>query len=160
MLSLSKLVRLNKAKIKYDCDNNSFVVKSVRDDREFKFPCSDHGLYSLMNVEEGDHAPVIMVNTVKQNMSRYSNRQIRRATEARRFQQTIGNVSDETLKEIIKNGMIMNCTVTLEDIAVANDICGPSYRKNHQGYIRRTNYPLYACTIRDISKTPQRCCIG
>ena len=48
--------------------------------------------------------------------------------EARKSQQIIGNVSDATLKNIVKHGTITNCAVTLEDIRIANDIFGPNIK--------------------------------
>ena len=111
VLSLSKLVRLNKAKIQYNSDKNEFIATSVKDDQIFEFPCNEQGLYSL--TENGDsHGGTILVSTVKEKMSKYSNRQVRRAVEARKFQQIIGCVSDMTPKNIVKHG-----TITLFKVA-------------------------------------------
>ena len=70
----------------------------------------------------------IMINTVKENVRKYTNDQVRRANEARRFQQTIRNVSDAMLREIVKKGMITNCPITIQDIDVALDIYGPNIK--------------------------------
>ena len=43
---------------------------------------------------------------------------------------------------IIKNGMITNCTVTLEDIAVANDIYGPNIKSVIEKTTRATSGEL------------------
>ena len=138
VLSLSKLIRLNKAKIEYNSNQDVFVATSVKTKEVFKFPRDDQGLYSYnqrdvdtrhVEIKAETHTGgTMLVSTVKDNMKKYTNRQIKRAIEARRLQQTIGNVSDSIFKDAITKGTITNCAVTIEDLAIARDIYGPNER--------------------------------
>ena len=57
-----------------------------------------------------------MVQTVKDMSEGYSDIQIWKAKEARKFQVKVGHPSTRDLKNIVKTNMIANCPVMVADI--------------------------------------------
>ena len=68
---------------------------------------------------------VCLVETVSDNMRRFTKRQIKAAYRARELYHSLGRPSLEDFKKVIKANMIQYNLVTLEDIHVAEAIFGP-----------------------------------
>jgi len=64
--------------------------------------------------------------TVEERMNKYSRREIDRAEQARELQRKFYYLSDGSLEDLVRRGKIKNVTISARDIAVANDIWGPS----------------------------------
>lgn len=67
-----------------------------------------------------------LVNTVAVNKSNYSEQAYSRAVIARRLQNIIGCPSIRHYKYIIRNGLLPNCPISVDDITAAEDIFGPN----------------------------------
>ena len=67
-----------------------------------------------------------MVQTVNENESGYSARQVSDVKRARELYSKVGFPSNKDFKSLIKNNMILNCPVTADDVDRANNIYGPS----------------------------------
>ena len=65
------------------------------------------------------------INTVKENEKYYTPRQKERAKRARELLHTLGCGTVNDLKVIIKTNMIKNNPVTVDDVAIAEQIFGP-----------------------------------
>jgi hypothetical protein len=65
-----------------------------------------------------------MIQTVDENKSYYSQRQVQRARKARDLLHTLGCPSIQDLKKIITMNTIQNCPVTIEDINITEQIYG------------------------------------
>lgn len=71
------------------------------------------------------HAAVL-VNTIQDNESRYTNAEVSRAKGARNLQTSIGCPSTRNFIDIVNNNLVPNCPVTKRDIMAAEDIFGPN----------------------------------
>ena len=65
-----------------------------------------------------------MLNTVEDNMSKNSQREIAGAKKARELYTIVGYPSPDDFKSMVRFNLINNCPVNLEDITIAEDIWG------------------------------------
>ena len=56
---------------------------------------------------------------------KYTKRQIKRAGRARVTYRTLGSLTVENFKNVLKQNLIKNCPVTIKDVEIAEDIFGP-----------------------------------
>ena len=66
------------------------------------------------------------MNTVAKNEKNYSKKYVKKAYKNRNFQQTIGNLSTNTLPQILDNNKLKNWPITREYIRVEEDILVPN----------------------------------
>ena len=66
----------------------------------------------------------IFVNTVQENMTRYSNRDVKKATEARRLHGTLHFPSKQTFDWMIRGNQIKNFKATPNHAEIAHNIWG------------------------------------
>src|SRR5210317_2306219 len=69
---------------------------------------------------------VVLVNTVEDKKSSYTQRDYLNAVQARRLQNIIGRPSLKTYLHMIDNCLLPNCPVTRQDVLAAEDIFGPN----------------------------------
>ena len=86
-----------------------------------KFTRSKCGIYfhNLINRQ------IVLLNTVKENELGYTKQQIEQARRARKLYGMIGYPSVVDFKNAIKNNLINNCPITIQDIEAAEKIYGP-----------------------------------
>ena len=65
-----------------------------------------------------------MLSTVEENLKHYTQQQYKSAKIARELYQKVGHTSIKDNKKIIKMNEMKNCTVTMEDIDVCENIFG------------------------------------
>ena len=102
-------------------------------------PCQD-GLYYLdstkINIAQLlPNQNFNLLSTVQANKEYYSKSEIQGANNACILQEQLAWPGTQTLKSYIKQSLINNNTVTIEDIDRANDIYGPAeltFRKNEE----------------------------
>jgi len=138
ILSLSRVSA--KYRVTYDStsDANAFVVHK-RPGVPRRFRSAPNGLFyfdcrDLMGSETTlIHVPspssldgTALINTVRSNALRYSRRDLLRAQEARRLQDTLFNPSLDTMLDIVTRNLIPNCRITRDDVLAAEDIWGPN----------------------------------
>lgn len=87
----------------------------------FKFVESDSGLYYLDSAEPA----TVLVNTVADNKSSYTNDDYLRAVRARETQIKIGRPSTKDYIRIVTSNLLPNCPVTKADILAAEHLFGP-----------------------------------
>ena len=124
ILSLSNVKR--RFRVTYDStDGDAFIVH--RDNGiDKRFECADMGLYFLDMSSSGDGPPATLVTTVDKNKSMYTNRHVKAAELARTIQNRIGRPSTRDFINIVKNNLLPNCPVTVDDIKAAEHIFGPN----------------------------------
>ena len=66
-----------------------------------------------------------MVTTVEANKIKYTDREISRADRARALYHAVGTPTPENFKAILRQNIIQNCPVTIEDFNLAEKIHGP-----------------------------------
>jgi hypothetical protein len=118
ILSLSNVKK--KFKITYDSSEDNCFKVHIKN-KVLKFTELKNGLYAI----KLKTIQAIFINTVQENMMKYSRRQIDRANKAKELYAIVGYPSIADFKNMIKFGLITNCPVTLEDINIATDIYGP-----------------------------------
>ena len=93
------------------------------------FELSKYGLYYLDAAAErarsGSEATVLVIETVEDNKTRYTNAEYDRAKLAREIQIKIGRPSTRDFIKYVTNNLLPNCPVTKRDIVAAEDIFGP-----------------------------------
>ena len=65
------------------------------------------------------------IPSVTENMQKYSKQQIAQASWARRTYRTLGSLTVENFKTILRQNLIRNCPVTVRDVEIAEDLFGP-----------------------------------
>ena len=149
ILSLDNVTK--KYRVTYDSGKDTaFLVH--KPDVIIRFERSPSGLYY--------HAPenrsIMMLNTIDDNKKKYSNRQYSRALVARELYTKIGCPSINDFKQLVKNCLINNCPVTIEDIKICEDIFGPNVYNLKGKTTRTAPTPViidYVEVPRDILKT-------
>ena len=66
----------------------------------------------------------LLINSVSNNKLEYTKKQIDRAATARKIHHTIGWPSTDNFKYFVKNNMLRNCNVDVDDINRAEVIYG------------------------------------
>ena len=92
-------------------DAKKFVLHN-KDGNQHKFIQPARGLYYCdvsVNSKKNDFA---LVNTVADNETNYSKKDVKKAYKARNFQKTIGNASTKTLLQIVDNHKLKNFPIT------------------------------------------------
>jgi hypothetical protein len=118
ILSLSR-VRRN-FRVTYDSkDGNVFRLKPDESVREFRESAS--GLYFSDSADNG----IMMVNTVAENRSSYTNADYSRAALARKLQVIIGRLSTKDFIRVVEGNHLPNCPINRHDIMAAEHIFGP-----------------------------------
>jgi hypothetical protein len=106
-------------------DDDSFIVHKP-DGATRVFKESERGLYYLeVPVRPNGKHGTALVTTVKENKSKYTDRDYSKTVQARRIQRTIGRPSVREYVKIVEQNLLPNCPVTRADILAAEDIFGP-----------------------------------
>jgi hypothetical protein len=92
-----------------------------------------------------------MIQTVDENKSYYSQRQVERARKARDLLHTLGCPSIQDLKKIISMNSIQNCPVTIEHINIAEQIYDKDIASIKGKTVRKKPPPA----IQDIVEIPE-----
>ena len=110
---------------------NTFIVH-FKDGRTVKFEATEEGLCVfkppkeyIEEMKEANRRQSHVISTVEENQKGYTNRQCERAKTARALYHSLGCPTIENLKHILRQRIITNCPVTIEDVNIAADICGP-----------------------------------
>ena len=119
-------------RITMDTDiENAFIVH-FKDGRQVKFEATEEGLCVFKPpdtyVEEmwqANHSQSHVIATVEENQKGYTKPQCKGAKKARTLYHSLGCPTLENLKHILRQRIITNCPVTIEDVNIAADIYGP-----------------------------------
>ena len=113
---LSETMTLN-----WNQKDNKFTA-TTRDGIIYEFVCTDGGLYTC-NFKKFNKQ-IYLTTTVNENLADYSKREVKAADEARKLSRTLGYASPSELQRMIRNGTLINNSVTTADIARAEQIYG------------------------------------
>jgi hypothetical protein len=103
--------------VAYDSmDGNRFVVTRMEDGQETVYRVSANGLYyndvrGAATAADSSNAAVL-VTTVSENKTRYTNAEASRAELARALQKKLGHISTAQFIHIVTNNLLANCPVT------------------------------------------------
>jgi hypothetical protein len=100
---------------------DGFVIHKP-DGRKHRFQESSHGLFYLDPSDSG----TMLVMTVNEKKSAYSDRDVQKAQLARKIQHILGHPSTKQFLQIIEGNHLPNCPIGKEDIIAAEDIFGKS----------------------------------
>ena len=136
ILSLSDVANIPGAKVTMDTSVERAIKLHLQDKVITFNECKD-GLYyhdtSSNTINDSnvsllpyscDHN-LTLLQSVKQNKSLHTKKQIEGADAARQLQTNIGYPSTTTFKQMISNNLIRNCGVTVDDVSRAERIYGP-----------------------------------
>jgi hypothetical protein len=110
-----------KHRITFDSEKeNAFIVHHT-DKGNMKFKCNPKGLYTFEVSDKYLQKESHLINTVKENRVRYTQRQFEQAKKVRELYHIVGTPTIEVFKTLLRN-----CPVTTEDVNIAEKIFGPS----------------------------------
>ena len=123
ILSLSNVT--TKHRVTYDSQNNDgFVVHKAKGQNQY-FKQHKSGLFFLDTRAQNEHSNVFMT-TVDDNKSKFTKRDIKMAELARSIQDKIGRPSLRAYINIIKNNLLPNIPISINDVLNAERIFGPN----------------------------------
>ena len=115
----------NRCRVEFDSKNgDSFVVTNDENGHVNVFRASEQGLY-YYDINAADKDATVLVNTVKENKTSFTNAEIEKAEYARALQRRLGHVTMKEFIRIVTNNLLPNCPVTKRDIMVAEFVFGP-----------------------------------
>ena len=142
VLSLKSVAE--KHRVTYDSWDRNGVFKVHTQDGVVEFKPSERGLHyidvsterdvvqhmlvtadiSVKEDKEGENVTkeCMMVTTVRGNLEGYTRHEIGKAKEARRLQGMIGNPTEKEFEGMVREKLIANCPVTVQDVHNANRI--------------------------------------
>lgn len=112
----------DKYRITYDSERESALIVHTECGK-IKFTRNSNNLYAKQLKYDTANA-TCLVETVEENASHYTGRQMDRAKAARNLMHSLGYPSTADLKNIIKMNSIQNCPITVQDVDVAEKIFG------------------------------------
>ena len=124
----------NQHRVTYDSSEGN-IFNIHHNGKMIKFPKTEEGLYCYQisedtrtRIKKGKtEKKIMLVETIKENMEGFSNKEITRAKRARKLYHSLGAPSITNFKYLIKSNQIKNCPVTVKDIDNAERI----FRKRH-----------------------------
>jgi hypothetical protein len=102
-----------------------------------EFKPIEKGLHYHDTLEDNRNFKCMLVNTVKDIFEGHTKRNIAKAKEAQRLQGMVGNPTDKEFKGMVRERLITDCPVTVQDVENANHIFGPDLA-NLKGKMIRT----------------------
>jgi hypothetical protein len=121
ILSLSDVERYHQ--VTYDSKAEKAFIVHKNDGDNRRFTQSEKGLFYL---DTAENSGTVLVNTVADKKSNYTNRNYKQALLARKIQNMIGRPSLRSFLQIVENNLLKNCPVNRADVLAAEDILGPN----------------------------------
>jgi Zinc knuckle len=136
--NILSLVRLRQQVyvITYSSENDNAFTVTKKDGTARIFKQSERGLYYLDTQLEPHHA--VLINTVKDNQYKYSNKDYSQAVLARKIQRIIGRPSTRQYLSILNNNLLPDSPVTYHDVMAAENIFGPDVGSLKGKTVRQT----------------------
>jgi Reverse transcriptase (RNA-dependent DNA polymerase)/Zinc knuckle len=125
ILSLTRVLEKG-YKVEYDSSGgNKFKVKKTNGDiKEFKQSTKGLFYYDTLEKQNSKNNEINLLETVMENAYNYTSRDVEKAKLARQLQINIGRPSTTHFIQLIKNNVIPNCPISVNDVIVAEDIFG------------------------------------
>ena len=130
-------------RIYYDSDVEDAFIMELRDGNKrvtdtIKFSRNNSGLYTFkptagyvqqmrkLRRQEGQADDMVLaIASVAENKQGYTERELQRAKKARQLYHAVGTPTTRNFKFILRQNLIRNCPVTVEDVNIAEKIYGP-----------------------------------
>jgi hypothetical protein len=107
-------------------DNETFRIHKDADTKRNVIK-SKQGLLYYMDTEKSiRNTEVVLIETVADKKSKYSNKDYSQAVLARKVQDMIDRPSLKTFLKVVENDLLMNCPITRDDVVAARDIFRPN----------------------------------
>jgi hypothetical protein len=119
-------------------ENQNFTIHKT-DGTKRHFTKSEQGLYYLDAAASLKNTGVVLVDTVADKKSSYSNKDYSQAVLARKVQDMIGRPSLKTFLKVVENNLLMNCPITRNNVVAAEDLFGPNLGSLKGKTTRRTS---------------------
>ena len=147
VLSLANVRR--KHTVTYNSNQElAFIVHTPT--KTVKFQECENNLHIYKPSQAESIHGTILVETIKDNATKYTQRQLTQAKAARKLLHALGYPSINDLKSMIKMNAIKDCPITIEDIQVAQDVYGPAI-PSLKGKTTRTTPSR---VVRDVVEVP------
>ena len=129
----------NKYRVTYDSETEDVFTVHMNKGRVMQFKMHKYGLHYHDTADR----QVTLIQTVQQNEAGYSQRQLATAHTARDLYSKVGHPSMQDFKAMIKNNLILNWPVTLDDIERASKIYGANIAALKGKTVRTKSEPLW-----------------
>lgn len=127
-----------KHKVTYDSDlhGGAFIVH-LKDGGEVVFwRCPDTG-FPYVNLDESGNNAAMLVQSIRGNYEGFTRREVDGAIAARDLQANLGHVSKTTKENVSQSNILHDCPVSMNDLANAEIIFGPSLPQLKGKSVRR-----------------------
>ena len=127
----------------FESEGGNFF-RMILPDRKFRFHLIPNGLYCFDATEQENS--IFLINTVAENREGFTRQGYVEAQEARWAMQLLGFPLERDFRNMICSNMILNCSVTFEDVKNAKLIFGTNFTSLRGKLVRRkpasvvTNY--------------------
>ena len=136
ILSLSELC--NHFRVTLDLGNDECIHVHVSNHETLRFNQCESGLYYIDLSDSSDKiTPYSFFNTVKANKEFFSPREVHQADKSRVLQAKLGRPSTADFKTYIKNNLLINCDITVDDVSRAEAVYGPQVPMLRGKMVRR-----------------------
>ena len=90
-------------------------------------PCVRTSIDTMRDISTTTKAGVFnQVASVKENLNKYTKRNVNQAKRAQRFQVMFNNISTKKLIQIVNNNMVKGLPIKIQDVKLAEEIYGPN----------------------------------
>jgi len=108
-------------KVSYDEASDSFELQAKRGGRLYVFRRAPGSKLYTCDISQSKR---VIVETVRENMAKYSKREVARAREAKEYQRRMGIVTAGELIKLLAAGKIRNSDISVQDVVRSVDIWG------------------------------------
>ena len=120
--------------------NNQSIYVHVSKHQVLRFKRCDSGLYYIdLNANSEPITPYTFFTTVRANKEFFSPREIHSADKARQLQANLAWPSTADFKSYVKNNLLIDCDITVDDISRAEAIYGPQVPMLRGKMVRQTH---------------------
>lgn len=127
-----------KFRVTYDSNGDGNFIVHRPNQQNILFEMHADGLH----YHDTGNRQLVMVQTVHENESGFSECQVSKAKIARELYAKVGYPSIKDFKLMIVNNMINNCPILVEDVDRAEKLYGPSIQALKGKTVRQTSVPV------------------
>ena len=137
ILSLAQVAKLYP--ITFDSNEEDAFLVHKNDGSVLKFIKSKKGLY-YYDVRNAKRKETLLLNSVDDNETLFSKRQLKRAKLAMKIYGMVGRPGYQSFKQMIRSNLLKNCPIVVKDVDIAEKVYGVSVAAL-QGRTTRTQPP-------------------
>jgi len=138
---IANVLPLNGAKqrhrVTYDSEDLGGVFQVHTNQGILEFKPSARGLHYHDVSDASSNIELMLVNTVRENFEGYLCHEVEKAKEAQRIQGMIANPTEREFAGMVREQLLTNCPVTVQEVDNADQIFGPDLA-NLRGEMTRT----------------------